>query len=241
MSPLLRTLADIGPRRLQRRLRYELRQRLDRRLPPPLAAALAGAGAQADPPGWRSALPSLAVALLPAPPGPIPPQGCSFTFLNERRRLPWPIPWNDPGWARLWQFHLHYFDWGRDWLDQALATGRWPAEAQALEPLIDHWIAANAPGRGDGWHSYTLSLRIRNWIWLCRCCPALATPERLGSLWRQLRWLEAHPEHCHGGNHWLENLTALAIGGLQFEGAAARRMQDRALRLLRRELAVQLL
>ena len=37
-----------------------------------------------------------------------------------------------------------------------------------------------------------------------------------------MRWLEAHPEHCHGGNHWLENLTALAWG-LQFAGLMLRR------------------
>ena len=39
---LIRTLIDIGPRRLQRRLRYDLRQRLDRRLPPLIALAWAG-------------------------------------------------------------------------------------------------------------------------------------------------------------------------------------------------------
>jgi len=242
LSPLLRTLIDIGPSRLQRRLRYTLRQHLNQSLPPSLALALAGAGSVNHPPSWRSALLLLAAPELP-PPGALSssPEGLRFTFLNQPRQLAWPIPWNDPAWERLWQFHLHYFDWARTWLDQALGSGIWPAEAQALEPLLDHWIAANAPGRGDGWHSYTLSLRSRNWIWLFRCCPALATPPRLASLWQQLRWLQAHPEHCHGGNHWLENLTALAIGSLQFEGAAARRMQDRALRLLRRELAAQLL
>ena len=244
MSPLLRTLVDIGPRRLQRRLRYTLRQHLNRRLPPSLALALAGSGSENDPPSWRSALQPLAAPELPLPPGalPSPCESLHFIFLNQPRQLAWPIPWNDPAWERLWQFHLHYFDWARLWLDQALmSSGIWPAEAHALEPLLDHWIAANAPGRGDGWHSYTLSLRSRNWIWLFRCCPALATPPRLASLWQQLRWLQAHPEHCHGGNHWLENLTALANGSLQFEGAPARRMQDRALRLLRRELAAQLL
>ena len=243
MTPLLRTLVDIGPRRLQRRLRYSLRQRLNRRLPPSLALALAGAGSETHPPSWRSALQPLAAPELSLPPGALrsPSEGLRFTFLNQPRQLAWPIPWNAPAWERLWQFHLHYFDWARLWLDQALSTGHWPTEAQALEPLLDHWIAANAPGRGDGWHSYTLSLRSRNWIWLFRSCPALATPPRLASLLQQLRWLQAHPEHCHGGNHWLENLTALAIGSLQFEGAAARYMQHRALSLLRRELAAQVL
>ena len=240
MSRLLRTLADIGPTRLQRRFRYELRQRLDRRLPPALALAFAGAtGAM---PSWRS-LPT-EIAPIDAPPGPKAPglqAAITFKFLNDERCLPWPIRWNDPSWPRLWQFNLHYFDWARQWLEQALSTGAWPAEATALEPLIDDWIEANPAGRGDGWHSYTLSLRTRNWIWLFLSCPNLATPARLQSLWQQLCWLQAHPEHCHGGNHWLENLTALAIGGLQFDGTQAAVMHRRALDLLQHELASQLL
>ena len=99
----------------------------------------------------------------------------------------------------------------------------------------------NPPGRGDGWHSHTLSVRTRNLIWLFRCCPQLATPQRLDSLWQQLRWLQAHPEHCHGGNHWLENLTALALGGLQFAGPQAQVMHQRAMRLLQQELCSQVL
>jgi uncharacterized heparinase superfamily protein len=63
----------------------------------------------------------------------------------------------------------------------------------------------------------------------------------LQSLWQQLCWLQAHPEHCHGGNHWLENLTALAIGGLQFDGPQANAMHSRAMDLLQPELASQLL
>ena len=239
-SRLLRTLADIGPRRLQRRLRYDLRQRLDRQLPPSVACAWAGCGAATPP--WLPGFHGLAQHELAVPPAPIGTASTIlFSFLNQERDLPWPICWNDPSWPRLWQFHLHDFGWARAWLDQALATGAWPTEARTLEPLIDHWIAANPPGRGDGWHSYTLSLRTRNWIWLFRSCPALATPARLRSLWQQLRWLQAHPEHCHGGNHWLENLTALALGGLQFSGPQATAMHRRALRLLEQELASQVL
>ena len=127
------------------------------------------------------------------------------------------------------------------WLDAVFSTGQWPAEAWALEPLLDRWIAANPPGRGDGWHSYTISLRSRIWIRLFRHCPLLATAPRLESLWQQLCWLQAHPEHCHGGNHWLENLTALALGGLNFEGDSAQEMYQRAMTLLQQELNDQLL
>ena len=237
---LSRTLTDIGPIRLQRRFRYELRQRLDRRLPARIA--LAWARAQSDQPGWRTIHPPGSVDGELGPPLPaLHLRVVSFCFLNQERQLPWPIHWNDPQWPRLWQFHLHYFDWAREWLNDALSAGQWPDQAAALQPLLDSWIAANAPGRGDGWHSYTLSLRTRNWLALFRACPSLATPERLQSLWQQLCWLQVHPEHCHGGNHWLENLTALAVGGLQFEGPKASRMHRRAMRLLQRELRQQVL
>ena len=235
---LIITLADIGPRRLQRRLRYDLRQRFDRRLPPQLARALAfGLG---TPPQWLSCSRALDSQVLPVQ-ATIPPSAVSFNFLQLDQELPWPIHWNDSSWPRLWQFHLHYFDWARDWLEDALISGRWPDQASLLESLLDQWIEANPPGRGDGWHSYTLSLRTRNWIWLFRFCPQLATPSRLKSLWQQLCWLQSHPEHCHGGNHWLENLTALGLGGLQFDGPKAHAMHRRALRLLQKELSTQVL
>jgi uncharacterized heparinase superfamily protein len=237
---LTSTLADVGPKRLQRRIRYELRLRLDRRLPPPLA--LAWAGATGPQPEWCSVTAMFAGDALVSPPMQAQPlRVVRFNFLNQERQLQAPISWNDPQWPRLWQFHLHYFDWARQWLDNAVRAGSWPAEASVLPPLLDSWITSNPPGRGDGWHSYTLSLRTRNWIALFLACPALATPERLQSLWQQLCWLQAHPEHCHGGNHWLENLTALAVGGLQFGGPQASRMYRRAMRLLQRELMQQVL
>ncbi|MBM5785800.1 MAG: hypothetical protein FJ076_13475, partial [Cyanobacteria bacterium K_DeepCast_35m_m1_288] len=235
---LIHTLVDIGPRRLRRRLCYDLRQHLDRKLPARLAAAWVSGNVQ--PPPWLPVLQPLESgdSLLPAS---IEPQSVSFQFLRLEQELLWPISWNDPNWPRLWQFHLHYFDWAREWLDLALIDGHWPNQAALLEPLLDHWVAANLPGRGDGWHSYTLSLRTRNWIWLFRGCPQLASPVRLQSLWQQLLWLQAHPEHCHGGNHWLENLTALALGGLQFGGPKAQAMHHRAMRLLQKELSSQVL
>ena len=240
LGRLSRTLVDIGPIRLQRRFRYELRQRLDHRLPPRISLALVRACSHL--PAWRTIHPPASGdGVLSPPPASPSLRVVGFSFLNQTRELPWPIHWNDPQWPRLWQFHLHYFDWAREWLKDALSTGNWPAQSAALQLLLDSWIAYNPPGRGDGWHSYTLSLRTRNWIALFRACPALATSKRLQSLWQQLCWLQAHPEHCHGGNHWLENLTALAIGGLQFDGPKASRMHHRAMRLLQRELRQQVL
>jgi uncharacterized heparinase superfamily protein len=191
-------------------------------------------------PQWMPVLLDLEVQTFPLMPAS-ELNSVSFHFLQLEKELSWPIHWNDANWPRLWQFHLHYFDWAREWLELALISGQWPNQAALLEPLIDQWIEANPAGRGDGWHSYTLSLRTRNWIWLFRCCPPLATPSRLKSLWQQLSWLQSHPEHANGGNHWLENLISLAVGGLQFGGSYAEFMSRRALRLLQQELARQVL
>ena len=68
----------------------------------------------------------------------------------------------------------------------------------------------------------------------------LVTPTRLNSLWQQLKWLQSHPEHANGGNHWLENLM-LSLGGLQFVGRDALAMHNSAMNLLQKELAHQVL
>ena len=105
----IRTIAYIGPFRLQRRLRYELRQLLDRRLPPKISAYLAGANALA--PQWHHILSDLELHSLSISQA-TEPESVGFKFLQQERELTWPISWNDH-WPRLWQFHLHYFDWAR--------------------------------------------------------------------------------------------------------------------------------
>ena len=110
-----------------------------------------------------------------------------------------------------------------------------------LDNLIDQWISGNHLGVGDGWHSYTLSLRIRNWIFIFRTFPNMISEKRLQSLWLQICWLYKHPEVCHGGNHWIENLTALIIGSLQFENLYADQIYLKSTKLLRKALEDQIL
>ena len=164
-----------------------------------------------------------------------------FNFLNKSEEINFPINWNNKNWIRLWKFNLHYFDWARNAIDVSLQNNSIEKEVFFLDYLIDQWIEGNPLGVGDGWHSYTLSLRIRNWIFIFRTFPNIVSQKRLNSLWIQICWLYKHPEICHGGNHWIENLTALIIGSLQFKNIVADQIYLKSLKLLRNALGEQIL
>lgn len=165
----------------------------------------------------------------------------NFNFLNDPKTLHFPFKWNNKDWERLWQFNLHYFDWARDILEISLVKNKPSKDLKYIEPLIDSWIEDNPIGHGDGWHSYTISLRIRNWIWLFRTLPYLKNAIRISSLWYQTIWLYKHKERCHGGNHYLENLISLIIGSLQFENKYAEKIYTNSIALLEIELKKQIL
>lgn len=164
-----------------------------------------------------------------------------FNFLNKTEEIKFPINWNNKKWIRLWKFNLHYFDWARNAIDVSLENNSLEKEIFLLDDLINEWIVGNPIGFGDGWHSYTLSLRIRNWIFIFRTFPNIVNEEKLQSLWVQICWLYKHPEVCHGGNHWIENLTALIIGSLQFKNLHAHHIYLKSIKLLRKALEEQIL
>ncbi len=165
----------------------------------------------------------------------------TFKFLNVKEELELPImEWNNKS-SRLWQFNLHYFDWSKLWLDDILLNKKNIKYAGYLPNLIDNWIDFNPISIGDGWHSYTISIRIRNWILWFRFFPQLATKKRLNSLWTQTCWLYSHPEKCHGGNHWLENIISLIISSLQFDSSKSEKIYKNSIINLREELDSQIL
>lgn len=155
-----------------------------------------------------------------------------FRFLASERIVANPGDWNRAGWPKLWLYNLHYFD---DIVaDDAAARADWH------RALISHWIAENLPGSGSGWAPYPTSLRIVNWAKWALAGNTL-DDATLHSLAVQARFLSKRLEFHLLGNHLLANAKALVFVGAFFQGLEADKWRDTGLRLLRRELASQIL
>ena len=165
----------------------------------------------------------------------------NFFLLNNLEILKVPFSWNDPSKDRLWQFHLHYFNWLRNWIEKDLNSPSNPIEINSIDFLINEWINNNHKSIFDGWHSYTTSIRIRNWIIFFSIYKFKLKAKYLNSIWEQIIWLNSHPEVCHGGNHWIENITALIFGCLFFSSKKSKIIYEKSIDNLKKELENQIL
>ena len=239
MNKLFYTLKDIGYYRISLRIRYVLRRKLDLLLSDFFLKKLYFTNYNLS--KWKSNNLKIRNSSLEPIINKISIDNYEFKFLNNTKKLYHPINWNDNSWNRLWRFNLHYFEWMREIIENALLKDKWCEKAIYINTLLDQWIFNNPIGKGDGWHSYTISLRVRNWVWLFNIFPEYATEMRIKSLWEQICWLDKHPEKYLGGNHWLENLITLMVGSLQFEGDRSTSIYRNALQNLEKELKKQIL
>jgi uncharacterized heparinase superfamily protein len=156
-----------------------------------------------------------------------------FRFLNQEGTLDEAGGWNDPRQAKLWLYHLHYFD-------DLNAEGGEQRRKWHLD-LIRRWVAENPPGEGNGWEPYPISLRAGNWIkWALSGneLPAAA----VDSLAAQIRLLARRPEYHLLGNHLWANAKALVFAGLFFSGEEeAEGWLRQGLNIVERELGEQVL
>jgi len=149
--------------------------------------------------------------------------------------------WSGPYPNRLWKFNLNYFNWAINEFYEYSQTSKIDNTFYRISYLIDSWIKYNSENYNDGWHSYTTSIRIRNWIWMFRFVDNLSNNQRLNSLWIQLYWLYKNQECYLGGNHYLENLISLVIGSLNFSGKKADKIFKESLKNLQNQLDEQIL
>ena len=234
-----RTIYDVGFKRIFGRLLYEIKIIFLKCLPEKVILFVFRIDKKT--PKFKEILSTLKTVKISKKENFLNPGKISFSFLNQKEILSIPIKWNDHKYSQLWRFNLHYFEWNRKLLEKKLKTGKWPYDPKFLRLLINDWIDNNKLGTGDGWHSYTISLRIRSWILFFRICPDLLNQKIIDSLWKQVYWLYLNKEDYIGGNHWLENLIALLVGSLQFEGKKSEEIFEFAFQKLEKELNYQLL
>lgn len=167
-----------------------------------------------------------------------------ITLLNESRVLGWPLNWNHPSLksaAHLWLFQLHYHEYLLSCAYQAPVDVRsqiW----QTVHSWIHEFKADAVNESDDSWHPYCISRRLPAWIWLLQTAePDSDEPKILGSIRDQAVYLASHLEFDPGGNHLLENLTALGLAGLFLDGAEADGWLQIVESHLRRELPRQIL
>lgn len=145
-----------------------------------------------------------------------------FTFLHNTKELDLSTAWNDRTIPQLWRYNLHYFEYiyplGK--LYQAEGNEKYYTK---FKELINCWIDNNSGFAGDGWHPYTISLRLPNWI--CgyqlfedKICIDEAFKNKLvDSIYTQYGYLMGNLEKDVLGNHYFENIKALIIGSIFFE------------------------
>lgn len=169
-----------------------------------------------------------------------------FNFLGRKVDMAERVDWHLQTVSQLWRYHLHYFGYVRPLL-LAAQVQRNDVAYLTFRRLVQSWMSSNERLRGDGWHPYTLSLRLVNWlqavaIWAPRLA---ADPEfregLLLSVYGQARMLRRQLEFDVRGNHLLENLRGLLWAGVAFGGAEAYEWSQTALRLLQKETAEQVL
>jgi uncharacterized heparinase superfamily protein len=247
LSRSFNTIKDIPPQQLLARVIFECKKRSLPRLPLSLRQSLTLIG-HSNPPSLRQSYLSSLLLFdgnlnkICQVQGNEITNDCSFTFLNQTRILKFPIAWSSSEYPRLWQFNLHYFDWIRDILIASYGSKSINLYSFCqIQQVTDDWIKSNPIYYFDGWHPYTTSLRIVNWVYAIKAVPAIAQPDLLKSLWIQLNYLYQNKEYFAGGNHLLENLRGLIIGGLLFHSDRAEQIVSKSVEELSAQLDIQIL
>lgn len=143
-----------------------------------------------------------------------------FLLINNRREVDLET-WSVPEASHLWNFNLHYFEWG-----VALAA-RWRETGDerylgCFKRLVSSWIGSCSYSEGDAWHPYTISLRLVNWLVAIDLFNGEIQNDAeifvimRESMYRQYRHLLANQETHLRANHWWENLKTLAIMSAAF-------------------------
>ncbi len=153
-------------------------------------------------------------------------------ILNQEADITTVSIWNDSSFDRLWLYNLHYFD--------DLNASGYRDRLEWHKNLITRWIQENPVGKGIGWESYPVSLRIANWI-KYHIKTEMLNDVMLDSLFCHARYLRKRIEYQHMGNHLIANAKALLMAGIFFKGKEADEWVNKGAGLFSAEMHNQVL
>lgn len=145
-----------------------------------------------------------------------------FDFININHKVSLDTAWNDKSLQHLWRYNLHYFEYLYKLGFLYLHNDKNPKYYEKYKELVVNWIDNNPCPYGDGWHPYTISLRITNWIstygiFIDEIKNDISFRNQMvGSLYIQYSYLKKNLEKDVLGNHYFENIKALIIGSIFF-------------------------
>ncbi|MCR8632415.1 heparinase II/III family protein [Paenibacillus radicis (ex Xue et al. 2023)] len=172
----------------------------------------------------------------------------SFTFINMMHNFPGKLGWNDSKLPHLWRYNLHYFEYG---ITLGCYWRLFPSNLDSYNQFkryVLDWINHNDQiGIGDGWHPYTISLRLVNWSYAYELFKPLILKDAIlrdvftQSYFIQSLFLSRNLEWDVMGNHLIENGRALVLSGLLLEHPLAIKFLNKGLSVLWSQLQEQVL
>ncbi|WP_223592349.1 alginate lyase family protein [Neobacillus bataviensis] len=146
-----------------------------------------------------------------------------FTFINLTNQVKLSTAWNQKELQHLWRYNLHYFEYLFTIAYEYLNGKNRNVNYEKYRGLITNWIENNPYAFGDGWHPYTISLRITNWIITYQIFKDEIIADNdfdkriKESIYLQYKYLQTNLEKDVLGNHYFENIKALIIGSVFFD------------------------
>lgn len=147
----------------------------------------------------------------------------NFTFINLTNQIELSKAWNNKELQHLWRYNLHYFEYVFKLAHNFSIGDSQTKYYEKYKNMIINWIDNNPYAIGDGWHPYTISLRLTNWIATYQIFEDSITLDSdfnnrfIESLFLQYQYLQSNLEKDVLGNHYFENIKALIIGSVFFD------------------------
>ena len=167
-----------------------------------------------------------------------------ITFLHQSEKFDWNGKWRKEGRSALWNFNLHYFEFLHSMTKAYLDTKKEEYLCESKRAVIG-WIKNNPVEEGgDGWASYTIALRLTNWLSYWSNLQDILEQDKdfsarmINSIYEQYVFLSKHLEKDLLGNHYFEDLKALLLCSIFFKDS---NYEYSVLRELKKECEEQIL